>query len=192
MFSFKKVTALFSNASERSEEDQDRVNYHEAGHAIVARYLGIDFECITNRPNDKTNAAGHMVFGSNKLTPKSNYDVFTLLMGGIVATDLALNHYDLSEAETDFQQCWDFLGKIMATENVTFDLEETGGVLFADAQDTARAILKEKLFYLHQIAAALKEKETLSMNEIDTILNKPSPLVLTSEMQLPLDEGPIQ
>lgn len=173
----------FNQVTSRSEHEQNCVNYHEAGHAIVAREVGINFTFITNLPNNN-NAAGRMNFGSHKVTPKVDFDVFTLLMGGIIATDVALDHYDLSEAETDFQQGWDFLAKIMNASEMTFDLEKVGAVVFEKAQDKAREILTNKLWHLHQIAAALKEKNTLTITEIDEILAKPEPFILTSTMRL--------
>ena len=177
-----EIAHQYNLVAARSQEDQDRVNYHEAGHAIVAREVGISFTFITNLPNHNTNAAGRMNFGPHKLTPKVDFHVFTLLMEGIIATEVALNHYDLCEADSDFQQGWDFLAKIMDVSEVTFDLEEVGAKIFEDAQDKARVILSDKLWHLHQIAAALKSKNTLTITEVDEILAQSAPLILTSEM----------
>lgn len=173
-----EIAHQYNLVAARSQDEQNRVNYHEAGHAIIARVLGIKFTFITNLPNEQTSAAGRMNFGPHKLNPSNSFDVFQLLMGGIIATDVALNHYDLSEAESDFQQGWDYLAKIMETEDVTFDLEEVGAKIFEDAQDKAREILNDKLWHLHQIAAALKDKNTLTITEVDKLLAKPKPVIL--------------
>lgn len=181
-----EIIRLYNVVARRTNNEQDRVNYHEAGHAVIARELGINFTFITNLPNEQTNAAGRMNFGPHKLNPKADFDVFVLLMGGIIATDVTLNHYDLREAESDFQQGWDFLAKIYDANEVSFDLEDVGAQVFGDAQDKAREILNDKLWHLHQIAAALKERGTLTIKEIDDILSQPEPLILTANMRTAL------
>lgn len=175
----KNITGQFSGASERTEEEQDRINYHEAGHAIIARHCGMGFNHITNIPNAEGTSEGSMNVEGHSLQGENDYQIFLMLMGGLAATHLALDHYDLSEVQTDFDIAWSFFYKIWENMDVGIDgdAEELGGTLIFGAIDDAKDILEQKEWYLHQVAAALKEKQTLSMQEIDEILakEKPSP-----------------
>ena len=124
------------------------------------------------------------------LNYKEYNHIFILLMGGLAATHVALDHYDDRELDSDFQQSWDFFYKLWegnAIDNVPDDSkpENIGADIIYGAIDEAIEILKQKEWHLHQIAAGLKKCNTLSMAVIDQIIATPEPpLLLTADMSV--------
>jgi ATP-dependent Zn protease len=157
-----------------NDKEREATAYHEAGHAMVAKWLSIPFVSVTVDAKDVS--AGHMVlkrgwpfyrpFGepSPKVRDNVERDV-VMSFSGNIAERRFLGVDITAGSEGDFQ---DVNGYLIAISQSTTVAEAWGIYLWHRADKIVRtpAVWRG----IQAIAAALLERGTLMVAEIDEVL----------------------
>lgn len=190
----KVVVGLQKNSRVISEKEKKLTAYHEAGHAIVGRFLdtGDPLKEISIIPRGV--AGGYTMYKSNEdkfYKSKTEMEEKLIgLLGGRAAEKLALD--DISTGARNDIQVATAIAKDMVTvygmsdklgpisledeENISVfgqDIEDIIGVevrtLIDVAYKRAQAILSANIEKLHEVANTLLEKETITAEEFEEI-----------------------
>ena len=197
---FKKVTIGLQKTSKvYSEKDKKITAYHEAGHAVVSRFLETQEPVKEISIIPRGMAGGYTM---NKTNEDKNYisktemeERLVVLMAGRAAEKLIIN--DISTgASNDFEVATeiaknmvtvygmsDVVGQIsINTEKDPYELQLLGEkyadaigaevkILLDTAYVNAQKLLLQHMDKLHEVAQTLLEKETITENEFERIFN---------------------
>lgn len=198
---FKKVTIGLQKTSRvYSEKDKRITAYHEAGHAIVSRYLETQEPVKEISIIPRGMAGGYTM---NKTNEDKNYisktemeERLIVLMAGRAAEKIIIN--DISTgASNDFEVATniaknmvtvygmsDVVGTIsINTEKDPYELQLLGEkyanaigaevkILLDTAYLKAQTLISNHIDKLHEVAQTLLEKETITENEFERIFNE--------------------
>lgn len=197
---FKKVTIGLQKTSRvYSEKDKRITAYHEAGHAIVSRYLETQEPVKEISIIPRGMAGGYTM---NKTNEDKNYisktemeERLIVLMAGRAAEKIIIN--DISTgASNDFEVATniaknmvtvygmsDVVGTIsINTEKDPYELQLLGDkyadaigaevkILLDTAYLKAQTLISNHIDKLHEVAQTLLEKETITESEFERIFN---------------------
>jgi len=197
---FKKVTIGLQKTSKvYSEKDKKITAYHEAGHAVVSRFLETQEPVKEISIIPRGMAGGYTM---NKTNEDKNYisktemeERLIVLMAGRAAEKIIIN--DISTgASNDFEVATgiaknmvtvygmsDVVGQIsINTEKDPYELQLLGEkyadaigaevkILLDTAYVKAQKLLLEHMDKLHEVAKTLLEKETITESEFEKIFN---------------------
>jgi len=197
---FKKVTIGLQKTSKvYSEKDKKLTAYHEAGHAVVSRFLETQEPVKEISIIPRGMAGGYTM---NKTNEDKNYisktemeERLIVLMAGRAAEKIIIN--DISTgASNDFEVATgiaknmvtvygmsDVVGQIsINTEKDPYELQLLGEkyadaigaevkILLDTAYVKAQKLLLEHMDKLHEVAKTLLEKETITESEFEKIFN---------------------
>ena len=191
----KKVTVGIEKQSRvMSDKDKKLTAYHEAGHALVSKYLGTQMDVKEISIIPRGLAGGYTMYKTNEdkyyVSKTEMEEKLVALLGGRAAEKVALN--DISTgASNDLEVATgiakdmitiygmnDKLGPVSLKVNAPYELqifgEDIGDVvgeeirkLIDTAYSRAQTILLNNMDKLHQVAAALIEKEIISAEEFE-------------------------
>ena len=191
----KKVTVGIEKQSRvMSDKDKKLTAYHEAGHALVSKYLGTQMDVKEISIIPRGLAGGYTMYKTNEdkyyISKTEMEEKLVALLGGRAAEKVALN--DISTgASNDLEVATgiakdmitiygmnDKLGPISLKVNDPYELqifgEDIGDVvgeeirkLIDTAYERAQTILLNNMDKLHQVANALIEKEIISAEEFE-------------------------
>lgn len=198
---FKKVTIGLQKTSRvYSEKDKRITAYHEAGHAIVSRYLETQEPVKEISIIPRGMAGGYTM---NKTNEDKNYisktemeERLIVLMAGRAAEKIVIN--DISTgASNDFEVATniaknmvtvygmsDVVGTIsINTEKDPYELQLLGDkyadaigaevkILLDTAYLKAQTLISNHMDKLHEVAQTLLEKETITESEFERIFNE--------------------
>ena len=198
---FKKVTIGLQKTSRvYSEKDKRITAYHEAGHAIVSRYLETQEPVKEISIIPRGMAGGYTM---NKTNEDKNYisktemeERLIVLMAGRAAEKIIIN--DISTgASNDFEVATniaknmvtvygmsDVVGTIsINTEKDPYELQLLGDkyadaigaevkILLDTAYLKAQTLISNHMDKLHEVAQTLLEKETITESEFERIFNE--------------------
>lgn len=198
---FKKVTIGLQKTSRvYSEKDKRITAYHEAGHAIVSRYLSSQEPVKEISIIPRGMAGGYTM---NKTNEDKNYisktemeERLIVLMAGRAAEKIIIN--DISTgASNDFEVATkiakdmvtlygmsDVVGTIsINTEKDPYELQLLGEkyadaigaevkILLDTAYLKAQTLISNHIDKLHEVAQTLLEKETITESEFERIFNE--------------------
>ncbi|MFJ8528310.1 ATP-dependent metallopeptidase FtsH/Yme1/Tma family protein [Bacillus sp. NPDC094106] len=198
---FKVIMKGHANEDVTRKEDEIRlVAYHEAGHALVAKLL-TDISVPKVTIISSTSGAGGVTF----FTP-SKMGLFTIeemknnikrAYGGRVAEYLLFNdkqkvttgaHNDILQASKNIKEMISTYGMDEEIGMLNLDvlhvdekyILERATKLSSQLYEETVQLLKQNRHLLDAIAKALIEKETLSEEELDTIINEHSDVLIAS------------
>ncbi len=192
----KKVTVgLEKHSRVISDKDKRLTAYHEAGHAIVSKYLGsqLDVKEVSIIPRGL--AGGYTMYKTNEdkyyISKTEMEEKMIALMGGRAAEKLALD--DISTgASNDLEVATGIakdmitvygmsekLGPVSLKTNEPYEMQVFGediGSIVGDeikklidiAYQSAQSILLSNMDKLHLVAQRLLEKETISAEEFNS------------------------
>ena len=194
----KKVTVGLQKASRViSEKDKKLTAYHEAGHAIVSRYLETQEPVKEISIIPRGMAGGYTMYKTNEdknyISKTEMEERLVALLGGRAAEKIALN--DISTgASNDLEVATkiakdmitvygmsDVVGNIsINTEKDPYELQLLGEkyadaigaelkILLDNAYLKAQKLIVEHMDKLHEVAQTLLEKETISEEEFEKI-----------------------
>ena len=191
----KKVTVGIEKQSRvMSEKDKRLTAYHEAGHALVSKYLGTQTDVKEISIIPRGLAGGYTMYKTNEdkyyISKTEMEEKLVALLGGRAAEKVALN--DISTgASNDLEVATgiakdmitiygmnDKLGPISLKVNEPYELQifgdDIGDVvgqeirkLIDTAYERAQTILLNNMDKLHQVAQRLMEKEIISAEEFE-------------------------
>ena len=193
----KKVTVgLQKNSRVISEKDKKLTAYHEAGHAIVSRYLETQQNIKEVSIIPRGLAGGYTMYKTNEdkyyISKTEMEEKLIALLGGRAAEKIALNDISTgasndievaTELAKDMVKKYgmsDRVGPINLEKNEQYELQAFGnsiediiGVEVKELIDTAYKKAQEMILAhmdkLHAVAQKLLEKETISEAEFDEI-----------------------
>ena len=192
----KKVTVgLEKHSRVISDKDKRLTAYHEAGHAIVSKYLGsqLDVKEVSIIPRGL--AGGYTMYKTNEdkyyISKTEMEEKMVALMGGRAAEKVALD--DISTgASNDLEVATgiardmitiygmsDKLGPVSLKTNEPYEMqvfgEDIGDIVGEEikklidiAYQRAQSILLNNMDKLHLVAQRLLEKETISAEEFNS------------------------
>lgn len=159
---------------ERDDKHNQRVAYHEAGHALFAHYLGWNIQTTTIVKNEKTRVEGEV----STIHPRARItdeDEIAQLMAGKEAVKVAgcektfsIEGSDLSDDVVEARS--DIYAAIAIADRSNPGSELLRNLLLESGRSKAEVILEAYVDALHAIARALIEKKTLSGREIAEIV----------------------
>ncbi|RLA84728.1 MAG: cell division protein FtsH [Deltaproteobacteria bacterium] len=188
-----------------SEEEKREIAYHEAGHALVARFTpGADpVHKVTIIPRGQALGLTQQLPEDDRhLYPKDYLlATITVLLGGRAAEELVLGRITTG-AGNDIEKATEiarkmvcewgmseklgplafgrreeqvFLGKELVmhkdySERTAQEIDEEVKRIVSECYERAKGILKENMQRLHRLAQALLERESISGEELDRIL----------------------
>ncbi len=191
----KKVTVGIEKQSRvMSDKDKKLTAYHEAGHAIVSKYLGTQTDVKEISIIPRGLAGGYTMYKTNEdkyyISKTEMEEKLVALLGGRAAEKVSLN--DISTgASNDLEVATgiakdmitiygmsDKLGPVSLKTNEPYELqifgEDIGDVvgeeiraLIDTAYERAQTILLNNMDKLHQVAQRLMEKEVISAEEFE-------------------------
>ena len=191
----KKITVGIEKQSRvMSEKDKKLTAYHEAGHAIVSKYLGTQTDVKEISIIPRGLAGGYTMYKTNEdkyyVSKTEMEEKLVALLGGRAAEKVSLN--DISTgASNDLEVATgiakdmitvygmsDRLGPISLKTNEPYELqifgEDIGDVvgeeikaLLDTAYARAQTILLNNMDKLHEVAQRLMEKEIISAEEFE-------------------------
>ncbi len=195
----KKVTVgLQKNSRVISEKDKKLTAYHEAGHAIVSKYLETQQDVKEVSIIPRGLAGGYTMYRTNEdkyyISKTEMQEKLIALLGGRAAEKIALN--DISTgASNDIEVATslakdmvkkygmsDRVGPINLEAKEQYELQVFGnniediiGIEVKELIDTAykkaQELILEHMDKLHAVAGKLLEKETISAQEFEEIFN---------------------
>jgi len=195
----KKVTVgLQKNSRVISEKDKKLTAYHEAGHAIVSKYLETQQEVKEVSIIPRGLAGGYTMYRTNEdkfyISKTEMEEKLIALLGGRAAEKIALN--DISTgASNDIEVATslakdmvkkygmsDRIGPINLEAKEQYELQVFGnniedviGVevkeLIDNAYKRAQELILDHMDKLHAVAQSLLEKETISAEEFQKIFD---------------------
>ena len=196
----KKVTVgLQKNSRVISEKDKKLTAYHEAGHAIVSKYLETQQDVKEVSIIPRGLAGGYTMYKTNEdkyyISRTEMEEKLVALLGGRAAEKIALN--DISTgASNDIEVATslakdmvkkygmsDRVGPVNLETKEQYELQVFGnniediiGVEVKELIDTAykraQDLILEHMDKLHAVAQKLLEKETITAEEFQKIFNK--------------------
>jgi len=191
----KKVTVGIEKQSRvMSDKDKKLTAYHEAGHALVSKYLGTQTDVKEISIIPRGLAGGYTMYKTDEdkyyISKTEMEEKLVALLGGRAAEKVSLN--DISTgASNDLEVATgiakdmitiygmsDKLGPISLKTNEPYELqifgEDIGDVvgeeikaLLNTAYERAQTILLNNMDKLHQVAQRLMEKEVISAEEFE-------------------------
>ncbi len=196
----KKITVgLEKHNRVVSEKDKRLTAYHEAGHAVVSKFLETqdNVKEISIIPRGLT--GGYTMYKTNEdkfyVSKTELEEKLIALLGGRAAEKIALN--DISTGASNDIEVATGIARDMITvygmsnslgpislkvdepyelqifgEDITDEVGNQVKELVDVAYVEAQKILRDNIQILHQVAQALLEKETISEEEFDSFFNK--------------------
>ena len=192
----KKVTVgLEKHSRVVSDKDKKLTAYHEAGHAIVSKFLETQFEVKEVSIIPRGLAGGYTMYKQNEdkyyISKTEMEEKLIALLGGRAAEKIALNDISTgasndievaTEVATDMVVVYgmsDKLGPINLKQKDPYEkpvfgenIDELVGqevkVLIDNAYQRAQEILLANMDILHAVAERLLEKEVISASEFET------------------------
>ena len=191
----KKVTVgLEKHSRVMSDKDKRLTAYHEAGHAIVSKYLGTQTDVKEISIIPRGVAGGYTMYKTNEdkyyISKTEMEEKLVTLLGGRAAEKIALD--DISTgASNDLEVATgiakdmitiygmnDRLGPVSLKVNEPYELqifgEDIGDVVGEEirklidvAYERAQSILRSNMETLHLVAQRLIEKEIISAEEFE-------------------------
>ena len=196
----KKVTVgLQKNSRVISEKDKKLTAYHEAGHAIVSKYLETQQDVKEVSIIPRGLAGGYTMYKTNEdkyyISKTEMEEKLVALLGGRAAEQIALNDISTgasndievaTELAKDMVRKYgmsDRVGPINLESKEQYELQAFGnniediiGVEVKELIDTAykkaQEIILEHMDKLHAVAQKLLEKETITAEEFQKIFNR--------------------
>ena len=193
----KKVTVgLQKNSRVISDKDKKLTAYHEAGHAIVSRYLETQQNIKEVSIIPRGLAGGYTMYKTNEdkyyVSKTEMEERLIALLGGRAAEKIALDDISTgasndievaTEVAKDMVKKYgmsDRVGPINLEKNNQYELQAFGnsiediiGVEVKELIDTAykraQELIVEHMDKLHAVAKVLLEKETISEEEFEAI-----------------------
>jgi len=195
----KKVTVgLQKNSRIISEKDKKLTAYHEAGHAIVSKYLETQQDVKEVSIIPRGLAGGYTMYKTNEdkfyISKTEMEERLIALLGGRAAEKIALNDISTgasndievaTELAKDMVKKYgmsDRIGPINLEAKQQYELQVFGnniedviGVevkeLIDNAYKNAQQLIIDHMDKLHAVAGALLEKETISAEEFQKIFD---------------------
>ena len=160
-----------------SDQERRAVAWHEAGHAVVTRFMLPDARLtrITVIPSARGAAGYSMSVQPDRLlhTRRELMGMICAALGGRAAEEMLLGRDDVTTgAANDIKKAREMAGA-MAEEfamGETGDKEKDSAEILREAMETTRKCLKENEWTLRALAEALLNRETLREAEIAAIL----------------------
>ena len=177
-----------------SDKDKKLTAYHEAGHAVVSKFLETQTDVKEVSIIPRGAAGGYTMYKTNEdkyyISKTELLEKMVALMGGRAAEKIALNEISTG-ASNDIEVATgiakdmltvygmdDKLGPISLKVNDPYELQifgekvidEVGNqiqILIENAYVTAQRILRENMDILDKVAEALLEKEKISSEEFE-------------------------
>ena len=196
----KKVTVgLQKNSRVISEKDKKLTAYHEAGHAIVSKYLETQQDVKEVSIIPRGLAGGYTMYKTNEdkyyISKTEMEEKLVALLGGRAAEQIALNDISTgasndievaTELAKDMVRKYgmsDRVGPINLESKEQYELQAFGnniediiGVEVKELIDTAykkaQELSLEHMDKLHAVAQKLLEKETITAEEFQKIFNR--------------------
>ena len=196
----KKVTVgLQKNSRVISEKDKKLTAYHEAGHAIVSKYLETQQDVKEVSIIPRGLAGGYTMYKTNEdkyyISKTEMEEKLVALLGGRAAEQIALNDISTgasndievaTELAKDMVRKYgmsDRVGPINLESKEQYELQAFGnniediiGVEVKELIDTAykkeQELIIEQMDKLHAVAQKLLEKETITAEEFQKIFNR--------------------
>ena len=195
----KKVTVgLEKHSRVISDKDKKLTAYHEAGHAIVSRFLETQLDVKEVSIIPRGLAGGYTMYKTNEdkyyISKTEMKEKLIALLGGRAAEQVALN--DISTgASNDIEVATNIakdmvvkfgmsekVGPINLEVNDRYDIQPLGEnidelvgeevkVLIDNAYKQAQEILLANMDKLHKVAERLLEKEIISQEEFESFFN---------------------
>ena len=194
----KKVTVgLEKHSRVISEKDKKLTAYHEAGHAVVSRFLPTQMGVKEVSIIPRGVAGGYTMYKNNEdkyyISKTEMEEKMIALMGGRAAEKVALN--DISTGASNDIEVATQIAKDMVTVYGMSDtlgpvslkaeedrlalglnIEDVVGQevrqLIENAYQNAQAILRNHMDILDQVAARLLEKEIISADEFESFFKE--------------------
>lgn len=195
----KKVTVgLEKHSRVISDKDKKLTAYHEAGHAIVSRFLETQLDVKEVSIIPRGLAGGYTMYKTNEdkyyISKTEMKEKLIALLGGRAAEQVALNDISTgasNDIEVATKIAKDMVVKFGMSENVgpinlevndRYDIQPLGEnidelvggevkALIDWAYNQAQKILLDNMDKLHQVATRLLEKEIISQEEFETFFN---------------------
>ena len=196
----KKVTVgLQKNSRVISDKDKKLTAYHEAGHAIVSKYLETQQDVKEVSIIPRGLAGGYTMYKTNEdkyyISKTEMEEKLVALLGGRAAEKIALNDISTgasNDIEVATQVAKDMVKKYGMSDRVgpinleskdQYELQVFGnniedviGVEVKELIDTAykraQDLILEHMDKLHAVAGKLLEKETITAEEFEEIFDK--------------------
>jgi ATP-dependent Zn protease len=154
--------------------------YHEAGHAIVCRYLGIPFEYVTVERNEETNSAGHVFIplaenfdnntGISKIQSIENVKKLVVIAyAGVIAQKKFSGAHDEIGFSGDQKEIDNYV--LLLNENLNDGLTTGLQEIYKLLSKKSKKIVFQKWNEIEALARALIKEETLSYEEVEKLLN---------------------
>ena len=195
----KKVTVgLQKNSRVISDKDKKLTAYHEAGHAIVSKYLETQQDVKEVSIIPRGLAGGYTMYKTNEdkyyISKTEMEEKLVALLGGRAAEKIALDDISTgasNDIEVATQVAKDMVKKYGMSNRVgpinletkeQYELQAFGnsvedviGVEVKELIDTAyqraQELIKEHMDKLHAVAEKLLEKETITAEEFEKIFD---------------------
>ena len=162
--------------------ETERIAYHEAGHAVVAHYLGYKIGDATIVPDPVEGARAGILIAQESQTlhdrfihpsgehdAKSLQDWLPVLMAGIAAVELILGEVDIAkwmEASDDINEAH----RIAEEYGYRDEVERTSMV--GSAMIKAETILKSRRQALDALAKELLRAETMTGEQVSALIQR--------------------
>ncbi len=196
----KKVTVgLEKHSRVISDKDKKLTAYHEAGHAVVSKYLPTQADVKEVSIIPRGVAGGYTMYKTNEdkyyISKTEMEEKLIALLGGRAAEKIAIN--DISTGASNDIEVATEVAKDMVTKYGMSDrigpidltqkdrtqintlgeqIDDVVGVevktLIDDAYKRAQEIILEHMDKLHAVAGVLLEKEKITAEEFEQIFNK--------------------
>ena len=196
----KKVTVgLEKHSRVISDKDKKLTAYHEAGHAVVSKYLPTQADVKEVSIIPRGIAGGYTMYKTNEdkyyISKTEMEEKLIALLGGRAAEKIAIN--DISTGASNDIEVATEVAKDMVTKYGMSDrigpidltqkdrtqintlgeqIDDVVGVevktLIDDAYKRAQEIILEHMDKLHAVAGVLLEKEKITAEEFEQIFNK--------------------
>ncbi len=196
----KKVTVgLEKHSRVISDKDKKLTAYHEAGHAVVSKYLPTQADVKEVSIIPRGVAGGYTMYKTNEdkyyISKTEMEEKLIALLGGRAAEKIAIN--DISTGASNDIEVATEVAKDMVTKYGMSDrigpidltqkdrtqintlgeqIDDVVGVevktLIDDAYKKAQEIILEHMDKLHAVAGVLLEKEKITAEEFEQIFNK--------------------
>lgn len=167
-------------AQPRAMNDQEKriTAYHEAGHALITRRMIPDARItkVTIIPSSRGAAGYSMSIQPDKMlhTKKELFSMICAALGGRAAEEMIFGPDQITTgASGDLKKARE-IAAAMAGEfgmGQTSDQDRDRKAIFQQAMTETLSCLKQNLIYLHALASALLERETLEEEDIDSLLS---------------------
>jgi hypothetical protein len=151
--------------------------YHESGHVIADLVLGYRFTFVTIRPDESGKYEG-VVCGSSRGRAR---DLAVVQLAGIVAS-ARMSGYDpwenpplFDDDRADIATADSFVDDWAAFVSRTYGQSSVREQLWDEIEDKTRQLVDRNWKPIEVIAGALREKETLTYNDVIRVLRDQCP-----------------